>query len=430
MSLEFERDGSFLVITSKAEAGGEGSEPAVPTDTSLMNALRRSLLNTNPCYAIESKLKDVEIVNRDLGTNLPSSTIFSVPKCNFLPLDDISDRMERQPVGLNSHTKSMLRKRQLYLILAADREDLDKPLVWTQDEPKRLFLRDFEVRSVDRETGEKEWLSPEQRAHLFPYNTHVLNLEKGHIIHCIAPVVQGVGYMDSKFIPCPVRYHYVNPEPKGSELAIPTDRFGNPENIRLVVEYNARKPVDWTVRDSLRYLVKQLRAFKVAYASSVLLDSERDPIAEREAIPDSAVIRQSSVNRSIIIHVFNNVVEFEHDGQLDSAEYLSNETITNLLACHMLYRIMSIYDRAGTEQMMTWLRQTKIAYKKPHPNPRVTHFEIHLQLPNDPVLLEQLDSTDLDGAYHWLLDQTADSLIQFYEEQQERLSRLPPTPDA
>lgn len=409
MPLNIERDGSHIVITN---------DPRDEMfDTSIANGIKRAVMATSYCYSFTEEITDrqKELYNKSFGTKfLKEEKNYTVTQSNRYSIQFLSHRISRVPIFLGPETRDLIEDDIYFMIVSRNGTKLEyqQPYVHKKDEPWRVHTRDFIGVRV-KDGGETEELSPDEMALLFPLNVHFITLYKGDFLHFIAKPSGGYRYDNTRYIPCPVRYHFI-PRADSDKTSvierakdwIRRDKFDNPEQIQLRFEYNGKKDIIEAITDGIDYLVKQLLLFKKEYA---------DPSSD-------IVVKEESVAGLQIVKVFNN----PEDDTEREADYLADFTVSNIISSHFLYyvinKLFEIYG-GNDKALLAATERILVSHKKPHPRPRIMEVHIELQIPHeDKSFMDAIGAPDLQTARSMILDEVIDNAVAYLKHQSTVIS--------
>lgn len=412
--MEANLDGTHLIIRDT-----EGT-----LDTSLANAIRRSVMKLSYCVSFPPEMSDEqkEDYNKHLGTNFKlGERTFSVSQANFDHLQKLSRRMFRVPLFLDAETLDAFSSK-LYFLLADRIPETgtvtwNAPMVYKGDAPLKLYSRDLIV--AELRDGSLQEVEQELKEQIFKLNVHLITLNKGDHIYFVSTAEGGYGDMESAWCPCPFRYRFIetsgpSPSPSPTPVTSATsiqkeqawtrrDGFGNPMGVEIAFQENGRKDVKMAVDDGLKYLINQLLGFKSEYL--------RD---------DSTVVKKdASVADSQLIRIFEGTVKFDTAEGTEEVKFLADYTLANLLASHILYDVTQICSEIAGDDMTLlakFTERTLISYRKPHPYPRIMEVHVTLQIPKDPRVLEKIGVDTINDAYKQLIERAVKKLTEIIQE--------------
>lgn len=398
--MEAEVDGTHLIIRNTDRR----------IDTSLANAIRRSVMKLSYCVCFPPEMTPEQKTdyNTHLGTNFSlSERTFSVSQANFDHLQKLSKRMFRVPLFLDIETSEALSSKLYFLFANRDQSTgkvvWNAPFVYKGDAPLKLYSRDLIVAEI-AEDGTLKEIESELKDKIFKYNVHLLTMNKGDHIYFVSTAVGGYGDRESAWCPCPFRYNFLTDE---------KDTFGNPTGgVEIAFQENGRKDLKMAVTDGLNYLVKQLLGFKSEYLRD---DSE-------------VVVKNDSVGDSQVVKIFEGQVKFtDPSGTSENVEFLSDYTVANLLASHILYDVTEICEKiadGNLNELTKFVERTLISYRKPHPFPRIMEVHVTLQIPNDPRVLAALSAETVKDAYKVLIERAVGKLTAIIGEVIETVENI------
>ena len=182
-------------------------------DTSVANAIRRSVMELSPTYMFPSEYtsKQIQEINTVLGTSFDSAKTYSVVYSSFDNIQSLSiTRLALVPLMLTDTTAELLKNKFLYFTLS-DPEDVSKPYLHAEDEQRLITTRDLVGRIYpdpdSTDESKMEVLDDEQMEQIFVYNMPLFSLSKGDVVQ-LFPRVR-IWCSKFPFCTCPFRYHYV-----------------------------------------------------------------------------------------------------------------------------------------------------------------------------------------------------------------------------
>ena len=391
-------------------------------DTSVANAIRRSVMELSPTYMFPSEYTSEQIkeINTVLGTSFDSSNkLYSVVYSSFDNIQSLSiTRLALVPLMLTEDTTELLKNKFLYFTLS-DPDDVSKPYLHAEDEQRLITTHDLVGRIYPdpegTEESKMEVLDEEQIKKIFVYNMPLFRLSKGDVVHIIARPEMGYGAQNSRFAPCPFRYHYVSDpastesEPNKKEMDyLKSDEqikrmCDNPSQIMQRFEFNGKRYVRDALVDGLEYLVRQINYFLLEYN-----DDSSTIVAKHEStVPGLQVIT------------------IQNPPENTPVQFIARHTLIGLISSQLLYSTLNrIYNISGTDQgkLVDLLSHTCIASKQPHPLPRVMEFKIQYQLPiNDSGFKDSLGISNPQDAFSKLMNEVCDRLASYFTFQIERI---------
>lgn len=364
-------------------------------DISIGNSIRRALYTSSHCYSINDKMSQEQknIYNKYFNTSFAESeVIYSVSYDNYYNKQTFSHRLTLVPLYYSLETKYLL-ERGLYLLFT-DPLDTSKPFINTNSEPKYIYTSDLRFMYLNPETDKMEDISMEEKNMLIKYNVPVLILLKDNGIHIIGNPQFNCGYEGGQFEPVCIQYNF---GPNSNPKYVRKDKFGNPNNIEIIVEFNGIKELKLALNDAFNFLIYQFENLKKEYNAAMVHGS------------DIVKLINNDLNIQII-YIYNN----------EKKLYLADHTIGNLLSSHLLYtmeKYINEYD--GPTNIEVLNTKMLFSYISPDENLLQRFITIKYQISDDMDFLTFLSKklnceNNLLTIKQMIFNNVCDLLINYY----------------
>ena len=326
-------------------------------DTSLANSIRRALYSTSHCYALSEKVSDSqkELYNTYFNINYDiKETIYTVSYCSFLNIQVMSHRINRMPIYYTKENKSLYDSTLFFCL--SDPDNVTKPFINTNSEPKIIKSNDITIYKCDKETTTLIKLTDAEKKSIIKFDVHLFTLKKGDSIYVLGTPEYGCGYSGSEFEPVSVSYNF-GPDAKPGYKK--RDKFDNPEFIHIKLSDTGKKDINLTLMDALSFLSNQVNKFITEYTLAI-------------------------TDESNIIKIDNLDYNIQDINIGADDDYLADHTIGNLIACHALMytiNLIEIYSKDNDDLLHELLSQTLISYIAPDESAITRMLKIKFQLP-------------------------------------------------
>lgn len=326
-------------------------------DTSLANAIRRTLYLSCFCYGIPEEVSNEQkIIFNDLfHVNYEDKEkIFSVSASNYLNIEALSHRLNRMPLYYDA-ANEYLYKQGLFICLTED-NNYSKPYVHKNIEPRLIYSKDLTYLTLI--SGVLTKLTEEEKNSIIKYNIHLYSLKYDNSIHIISSPMFNCGYEGSEFEPVTVSYNFgLDAKPDYHRR----DVFDNPDNIYLTIAFSGKKDVTTAWNDSLIYLSNQINIFITEYIKATT--SESDVV---KIIPCEFNVQE--------IDIYN------------ADCYLADHTMGNLISCQVLMDITNLlyqYVKENEDLFHELYSQILVSYIAPDESAITRMIKIKFQIPLD-----------------------------------------------
>lgn len=367
-----------------------------------MNAFRRALLNSCPCYAFPSELnqRQVEILRKGGITVRPNKKYFPVLYTDAGDLQYVNHRFSR--LALNSEGDPNKYKDIVFLLNGTE------PLVNNSNEHRIVTARDLKPYRYREEEDSVtfEPVTEYNNRDYFPYDTDLMVLLPHNSVMVALFPERDVGLRDSRWYPVCTRYRFVPKEElqredsdldKPDKVLLkekePLERFrqNKPIRVELGVEYNGRLTPREALRRTATYLVRQLEVFEEEYKR---IGAEGgDYFLKRKYHP--------SRNYEQIITVYEKPAQ-----QSGDSGYLGNPNLVELLTEQLILYLDRLWREESNRDKEKYIVNTLCASRKPHPADKL--MVINFRLPLEHQSFVDLVKADIGG----LVDLTDPKEIQ------------------
>ena len=358
------------------------NDPAAGIKLEVMSAIRRAIFSVSKCVAFRDIISPSDYTKYEEIFNLKLNEVknYVVLKSTRENVQMLADRMSR--IAINVDPESAVIDEIYFAICNEDEEGLvdpSNPYVHEEDEPKKIFCSDLKsfkvVITKEGEEGEEgeegdgesketiEYVPVENT--FFKYDSHLTTLTKGDELHAILKPEVNIGYINSRWQPCTVRYYY------GEAVGVETTDFDNETpTIYVTVEYNGKIDPAMASINAVKFILEQLKTFLTLYQSGESTES----------------------------FVFNDE-DYTINIGLVRPHYLGDHSMGNLISSYLLKNTLSKIEPGE-------LKSVKISSKKPHP--LMENIILQYQLPER--LMDQRDDimeetiTELIDIYSGILD--------------------------